>query len=159
MDENMNDNENIKTEIVIIGGGGSGLAAAVSAAEKGAEVLVIEKRSTFGGNSSMAGGIFAAESRTQKRLQIDTSKDDCFKAAMDHAHWKINPRIIRTIIDKSGDTIRWLEEKGIKLEIPVFYPDLPKSQRMKHLRPSRPLRRQPTLSVSSSPADEGARGL
>jgi fumarate reductase flavoprotein subunit len=119
--------ETLQTGIVIIGGGGSGLAAAVAAAEKGADVLLLEKRRTAGGNASNAGGIFAAESCAQDRLGIDSGKDENFKAAMSHSHWKTDPKIIRTFIDKSGDTIQWLEEKGLKFDVPVFYPNLPRT--------------------------------
>jgi fumarate reductase flavoprotein subunit len=116
--------ETIETEIVIIGGGGGGLTAALSAREKGAEVTVLEKRRTAGGNAAIAGGIFAAESHLQKRMKIDARRDEFFRIAMFHNHWKINPRIIRTIVDKSGDTIQWLEEKGVKFEgVPHFLPN------------------------------------
>ena len=50
---------NLQSEIVIIGGGGAGLAAAVAAAEKGASVMVLEKRAVPGGNSAFALGLFA----------------------------------------------------------------------------------------------------
>ena len=106
--------KNLKAELVIIGGGGAGLAAAVAAAEKGASnVMVLEKRNITGGNSAMAVGPFAAESPAQRRQAIIASRDDLFKRAMSWAHWKINPRIVRAFIDRSGDTIRWLEEKGL----------------------------------------------
>jgi fumarate reductase flavoprotein subunit len=114
----------LKTDICIIGGGGAGLAAAVAAAEEGASVIVLEKRRAPGGNSAMAEGFFAAESPTQKRMNIDADRDVLFKKAMDYAHWKINPRILRAFVDKSGDTARWLEEKGLKLDwIPIMYPN------------------------------------
>jgi fumarate reductase flavoprotein subunit len=29
------------------------------------------------------------------------------------AHWNINSRVIRARIDKSGDTVQWLENMGI----------------------------------------------
>jgi len=99
--------------LVIIGGGAAGLAAGLAAAEKGASIIILEKRSALGGNAIMAGGIFAAESPTQKRAMIDLRRDDCFRTAMNYAHWKINPLIVRVLIDRSGDTIRWLEEKGL----------------------------------------------
>ena len=68
-------------------------------------------------------GIFAAESPVQKRLGLDVRKDDIFKKAMDYAHWKINPRLIRALVNKSGDTIRWLEEKGVEFEkVSPIYP-------------------------------------
>lgn len=114
--------KNRQAELVVIGGGGAGLAAAVAAAEKGASVIVLEKRG-LGGNSALAFGIFAAESPAQRRAMIDCRKDDCFRLAMDFAHWKVNPRIIRAFIDKSGNTIQWLEEKGLEFTCIPFYPN------------------------------------
>ena len=107
--------ETLETQIAIVGGGGAGLAAAVAAAEKGANVIVLEKRHDLGGNSARAEGLFAAESPAQKRLKIDAPRDELFKMAMDYAHWKLNARLVRAFIDKSGDTIRWLEQKGLLL--------------------------------------------
>ncbi|MFH1032349.1 MAG: FAD-dependent oxidoreductase [Chloroflexota bacterium] len=108
--------ETLKTDVAIVGGGGAGLAAAVQAAEKGAKVLVLEKRRSVGGHSAMAGGFFAAESPAEKRRMIDAPKDELFKAGMDFHHWTIDPRILRAYVDISGDTERWLEEKGLNVE-------------------------------------------
>lgn len=109
--------ETLKTDVVVIGGGGAGMAAAVQAAENGAKVIVLEKRKTVGGNTSMAHGIFAADSPVQKRLLIEAPKDELFRAAMEYHHWTVNPRLVRAFIDKSSDTIRWLEEKGLKIDL------------------------------------------
>jgi fumarate reductase flavoprotein subunit len=115
--------EGIKTEIVVIGGGAGGLSAAVAARERGAEVTLIEKRRTAGGNAAIAGGIFAVGSPVQKRLKVDAQRDDLFKTAMGYSHWTINPRIFRAFVNKSGDTIRWLEQKGLKFDVPHFLPN------------------------------------
>jgi len=115
--------ENLETEVAIVGGGGAGLAAAVAAAEMGAKVTVLEKRRSFGGNSALAGGIFAAESHLQRQRRIDAPKDVFFKEAMNYAHNKINPRIIRAFLNKSGDTIKWLENMGLKIyDLPPYFP-------------------------------------
>ena len=106
--------KNIEANIVIIGGGGSGLAAAVSAAENGATGIVVLEKRAPGGNSAFAFCIFAADSPVQKRQNIDCTRDACYKLAMNFAHWRINPRIIRAFIDKSGKTIQWLEGKGLE---------------------------------------------
>lgn len=108
--------ENLKCEIAVIGGGGSGLAAAIAATQKGAKVLVLEKRSTLGGDTALAGGFFASESPALKRLRSESRSDGLIKFAMSHAHWKIDPRIIQAFIKKSGDTVRWLEQMGIKFD-------------------------------------------
>lgn len=107
--------ENIKADIVVIGGGGAGLAAAVAAAEGGVKnIVVLEERRRPGGNSVFPIAIFGTESPLHKRLGVTARNDDMFKKAMDYTHWKIEPRVVRTLINKSGDTIRWLEGMGVE---------------------------------------------
>jgi fumarate reductase flavoprotein subunit len=115
---------NLQADLVIIGSGGAGLAAAVSALEKGVkDIVVLEKRGNLGGNSARAEGLFACESPVQKRLGINISRDEYFKKAMSWAHWsRVNPRIVRAYINKSGDTIRWFEEKGVNFEVTPSQP-------------------------------------
>lgn len=50
----------ITTDVVIIGGGGAGLSAAITAAQEGAEVTLIEKTGALGGNTVRAGGPYNA---------------------------------------------------------------------------------------------------
>lgn len=109
--------EDLNADVVIIGSGG-GMAAAVAAAEKGASVVVLEKQKVVGGNTRLAFGLWACESPVQERANIITNKDAYFRIAMKWAHWyRVNPRVVRAYIDKSGDTIRWLEEKGVEFDI------------------------------------------
>jgi len=117
--------KNLKAELVIIGGGGAGLAAAIAAAENGCKgIIVLEKAGSAAGSTAMAHDVFGAESPVQKRQGIDAPKDELFKTAMEWAHWtKINPRIVRAFIDKSGDTIGWLEKKGLSFELIQYYPN------------------------------------
>jgi fumarate reductase flavoprotein subunit len=117
------DTKILKSDIVVIGAGGGGLAAAVTAVEKGAKVIVLEKRSMPGGSTNFAEGPFAAESPTQKRLNIECTKDELFNIQMYYNHWTLNAKQVREIINKSGDTIRWLEEKGIEFYLPMMYPN------------------------------------
>jgi fumarate reductase flavoprotein subunit len=108
-------NENLQADIVIIGGGGSGLTAAATALENGAKnIIILEKYDKPGGNAVNPAGLLAADSHVQKRLGMDTTRDDVFRKAMEYAHWKLNGPLVRALVDKSGDTIRWLEGKGLK---------------------------------------------
>jgi len=113
-----------KADIVVIGCGGAGLPAALTAHDKGKKVLVLEKRSIVGGNALLAEGFFAAESPAQKRMLIDAKKDSLLKTALEYAHYKVDPRILRAFINRSGDTVRWIEEKGLRINhIAPFYPN------------------------------------
>ena len=46
------------TDVLVMGGGGAGLAAAITAAENGAKVILIEKSSVMGGNTMVAGAAY-----------------------------------------------------------------------------------------------------
>lgn len=48
------------TDVVVIGAGGAGLAAAVTANQEGASVIIIEKMPKVGGNTILAGGALNA---------------------------------------------------------------------------------------------------
>ena len=113
-------------DVLIIGGGGTGLAAAVTSARLGKRVAVLEMRKTLGGNTSRAEGIFAADSPAQRRNMIKAPADELFRFAMDYSHWQTDPRIVRAFIDRSGDTIGWLEDMGLAFDwIPPYYPGQP----------------------------------
>jgi len=110
--------DNLCADIVVIGAGGAGLAAAVAAAEKGAKVIILEKRQSPGGNSAKAFGLFAAESSIQNRLNFRSDRDFFFQTIVDYSHWRITPDIVNAYINKSADTIEWLKEKDISFDLP-----------------------------------------
>ncbi len=103
-----------KAQIAVIGGGASGMSAAAAAAEAGASVIVLEANMAVGGNGLFPRGIFGVDSPVQRRKLIFADTDEVFTSCMDYSHWKLDGRLVRTLIDKSGDTISWLEEKGVK---------------------------------------------
>ncbi len=103
----------IETDVAIIGGGTAGLAAAVAAVEKGAKVTVIEKGSTTGGTGNMGMGPFAVESKLQRMKNITITREEAFKAFMEYTHWRVDARLVSLYINKSADTIDWLEKMGV----------------------------------------------
>src|SRR4030042_2060497 len=113
---------NLKSDVVSVGGGGAGLSAAVAAAEKSAAVIVLEKRNILGGNANIIEAITAAESPVQKKDGFDITKEALFRKSMEYCRWDCNPRVVRALIERSGDTIRWLEEKGIKFKLHPIWP-------------------------------------
>ncbi|MFP6692294.1 MAG: FAD-dependent oxidoreductase [Pirellulales bacterium] len=55
-------------DVIVVGAGGSGLAAAVSGAQHGGRVLVLEKQAQPGGTTGIAIGSFtAAGTKWQRR--------------------------------------------------------------------------------------------
>lgn len=120
-----------ETDVVVIGSGASGLAAALTAAEGGARVIVFEKQRTPGGTSINFEGIFAAESDMQRENYINYSRDDAFKNIMEYSHWRANPRLVRAFVNESGETISWLSQQGV--EFTGVTVNMPKSPRTYHV--------------------------
>jgi fumarate reductase flavoprotein subunit len=106
----------LDTEIVVVSAGTAGLAAAVAAAEKGAKVVVLEKASTIGGSGNMARGPFAVESRLQKQRKIMITREQAFKFHMDFTHWNVDARLLSEYINKTADTLDWLEKMGVEFD-------------------------------------------
>jgi fumarate reductase flavoprotein subunit len=103
----------IGTDVVVIGSGVSGLAAAVTAAEGGAIVVVFEKQRSLGGTSNFFDGMFAVESEMQRERCIGNGRDEAFIKIMEYSHWRANPRLVRVIVGESGGTIGWLRGLGV----------------------------------------------
>ena len=118
----------MQADFLIVGAGGAGLAAAVTAAEGGATVVILERLGATGGATVFATGTFAVESKYQKALGIRITTDEAFRQHMFYTHYLSNPRLVRTIIDKSADTIEWLEERGTEFIEPAeFFPGAPRT--------------------------------
>lgn len=61
-------------DVVIVGAGGAGIAAALTAAENGASVLIIDKAGSVGGNTIISGGVFnAADPERQAQVTMGDS--------------------------------------------------------------------------------------
>jgi fumarate reductase flavoprotein subunit len=118
----------MEADFIVVGAGGAGLAAAVTAAEGGATVVILERLRATGGATVFATGTFAVESKFQKALGIQITTDEAFRQHMFYTHYLSNPRLVRTIIDKSADTIDWLEKIGTEFVGPAeFFPGAPRT--------------------------------
>jgi len=104
--------QQLKADIIIVSAGTAGLTAAVTAAEGGASVIAFEKANHTGGTAIRGNGPFGVESRLQKLRQYTLTKEDAFKIYMDFTQWTVNARLVKAFIDKSADTLDWLEKWG-----------------------------------------------
>lgn len=110
-----------ETDVVVIGGGASGLAAAITAAEKGAQVMILEKANSTGGCANMAMGLLGVETKLQKERLIGLTREEAFEKFMDYTHWRSDAKLVKKYIDKSADTIEWLQEMGVEFALPSKY--------------------------------------
>ncbi|MFF3573571.1 FAD-dependent oxidoreductase [Nocardia jiangxiensis] len=120
-------------KVVVAGAGLTGLAAAISAREAGANVVLLEKgsRADVGGNAAFSGGLFLFRydgpadltSITQDfepgmradRIEAPPYASDAYAAElMAISDGRADPRLVRTLAEQSLDTVRWLAAKGVR---------------------------------------------
>ncbi|WP_239004649.1 FAD-binding protein [Paenibacillus tepidiphilus] len=104
--------EQLTADVVVVGAGASGVSAAVSAADKGAKVILIEKTATIGGasNLSWAGKFYNSSAAVAGGLKVNV--EDEIANWIVNNHWRVDAAAIRQYVAKSGETYDWLTGKG-----------------------------------------------
>lgn len=105
-------------DVVVAGAGLAGCAAALTAAELGARVALLEKCAAPGGSSAQAGGglLFAGTDR-QKRAGVEDDPH-ALRAEIDAASGGHgDPRLAALYVDRQLDTYTWLRDLGVDFEL------------------------------------------
>ncbi len=115
----------MKTEfdVVVVGGGGSGLAAAVSAAEHGLSVLVLEKRPACGGTTGIAVGSFTGCATTLQRSHgiadsLAAHAEDAGKFAAPEIEARNHSALRRMFLSETAATLDWLMAMDLAFQGP-----------------------------------------
>lgn len=87
------EDETWDTDVLVVGAGGAGFSSAITAAQEGAEVIMIEKSSVAGGNTLMQGGAFNTNDDAAQAETILTEAEkntlDSY-LALDHSDEKLH---------------------------------------------------------------------
>jgi succinate dehydrogenase/fumarate reductase flavoprotein subunit len=120
---------NLSTDVVVIGAGASGLAAAVSARDHGAAVIVVEENFDIGGHAMLSGGRvhLGGGNALQKKFGIEDSPGRIFADWVDHRRGdaRYNDRdLVRAFADECVPTFQFLLDNGVTfIEKPIVTPD------------------------------------
>lgn len=113
------EDENLDTDVLVIGGGIAGLVSALEAANAGAKVVVLEKLDRLGGSSVTSGGIVYG---TGSQLNIDETIDgfhpeDIVAYYEERTDGNMDLDMVTFWAEHSGETIDWLiDEMGIEFD-------------------------------------------
>ncbi len=101
------DNPDYETDVLVIGGGGAGAAAAITAKERGADVLIVTKLRMGDSNTVMAeGGIQAADGPNDSPAihYID---------AFGGGGYAAKPQLLKKLVLEAPEAIAWLIGLGV----------------------------------------------
>lgn len=103
-------------DLIVIGAGGAGLAAAVSAAEEGLDVIIFESEGEVGGSTQLSAGmVTAADTAVQAELGVEDSAARMYQHYMDLNSWQVLPGPTRMFCDESAALVDWLRELGVQI--------------------------------------------
>ena len=104
------------TDVVVMGAGGAGLAAAITAADAGARVIVLEKMPIIGGNTQLAaGGMNAAGTRIQGEKGIRDDWRWMYEDTMKGGRERNQAELVEIMTKGSAEAVDWLIGLGAQL--------------------------------------------
>ncbi len=105
-------------EIVVVGAGAAGLSAALTAQEKNANVLVLEKGGITGGSTVRSGGkILAAGTPWQEKQGYTDTPEMMYEYLMSFDRDDImNEELVMTFSKGSAENLQWLEDRGVQVQ-------------------------------------------
>lgn len=109
----------IEVDVLVIGGGGCGLVAALAAAEKGAQVFLVEKDKNPGGNTSLSQAMVpAAGTRLQNDAGVDDSPELMAEDILKYNGYQSDPDLTLHVARESAKLVHWLmDNAGITFEL------------------------------------------
>lgn len=102
----------VTADVVVVGAGGAGVAAAVEAADNGASVVLLEKMAQIGGTTATSQGMIAGyETKYTKALDAHHTFEEMYANLMNNASYRLDPALTKITVERSGETIDWLNER------------------------------------------------
>ena len=93
---------NTEADVIVLGAGGAGMAAAITAKENGANVLVLEKMPMVGGNTLISGAEMAAPGNwLQEKEGIEDSVDLFYEDIMKGGDNIADPEVVRVLAENA----------------------------------------------------------
>ncbi|MFC2062736.1 flavocytochrome c [Chloroflexota bacterium] len=98
-----------ETDVAIVGAGGCGMAAAIAAADRGVNVLILEKARLVEGNTALSQGMIpAAGTRFQKEAGISDTPEQMAEDILRQNNNESNPDLTLFLCRKSKNLVEWL---------------------------------------------------
>ncbi|QIB51549.1 FAD-dependent oxidoreductase [Pseudomonas sp. OIL-1] len=120
-------------DVVVVGSGAGAMTAAVTAADQGLKVLVVEKDAQYGGTSALSGGgIWIPNNHHFKAIGGNDSEELAWTYLKAAVGDRVDEKRLRTYLTKAPEMIAWLEKHtrvryAVADKYPDYYPHLPGS--------------------------------
>ena len=102
---------NTEADVIVLGAGGAGMAAAITAKENGASVIVLEKMPMVGGNTLISGAEMAAPGNwLQEKEGITDSAEQFYEDIMKGGDNIADPDVVHVLAENALSAAEWLRD-------------------------------------------------
>jgi 3-oxosteroid 1-dehydrogenase len=118
-------------DVVVLGSGAAGLTAAVTAADNGASVVVLEKAELVGGTTAWSGGqVWIPNNPHMPEVGAEDSREDALTYIMSLSHGLIDRGLAETYVDAGPEMVRFLADRTpvqfyAVRGMPDYHPEFP----------------------------------
>jgi fumarate reductase flavoprotein subunit len=111
--------DEIVVPVVVVGAGGAGMLAAITAANNGYPVMLLEKSTRRGCNTEWSGGLVqAANTRFQRESGVKDSAQQMFQDIMQKNGFRSDPVVVAAVAQRSKDVIGvFVDEVGMEMHL------------------------------------------
>lgn len=122
-----NKEKNYEADVLVVGTGAAAFAAAITAKNEGADVIMLEKADTVGGTTIRSGGGFwTPNNRLQKEDGIEDTREDALRYMSRYSYPHLYQKngedfgipknefeLMEAIYDHSAEAVQYLEDAGV----------------------------------------------
>ena len=109
--------EQLTADVIVVGGGGTGLAAAISAEQNGADVLVLERLDFLGGSTNVSeGALNAVDPGRQIPQGIEDSVEKFIDQTYHGGHETGEMDLITYMCSHAMESVEWMESIGVEFK-------------------------------------------
>lgn len=102
-------------DVVVVGGGLAGVCAAISAAQGGASVILLEALEFNAGNAALSTGTFLlGKTSIQEAAGIEDDTESFYEWILEKSEYEKDPDQTRLIADNSQALVDWFGELGVE---------------------------------------------
>ena len=116
----------LETDVLVIGGGGAGLSAAIEARNQGADVLLLERLTTLGGNTKLSQGM-VLRGREADEDESAMTAEEVYQQFYNYgsAGEDFNAGMVKRFTEKMAENTAWLMDMGYDAQPFVYTGWLP----------------------------------
>lgn len=104
----------METDVVVIGSGAAGLSAAITAAQNGAKVIILEKLPRTGGSTRTSSGmVVAGGSAVQVEGGIEDSIEDLKAYWLERGEGNVDEDMVSFAAEQAPESLRFLMDNGV----------------------------------------------